>query len=223
NTNMMTQAKHLLCLFGLLSSIPVQAWSSVGSPEFDRRGFLEHASKVAVAIGTTSIVTNEVFIESAQAATTIYQPIPGSLSGQVHVITGASTGLGLESAKRLAVAGATVVMTTRTEAKGGRAQAAVQEYLQERSIVNKDVYALSLDLNDFSSVKSFPDQYKQILGSRKIDVLINNAGAINGSLERTKDGLERTFQSNHLGPFLLTSLLFPYLNRDGARIINVSS
>merc|ERR1711966_539576 len=52
---------------------------------------------------------------------------------------------------------------------------------------------------------------------------MNNAGAVNKDLELTKDGVERTFQSNHLGPFLLTSLLFPYLNRDGARVINVSS
>ena len=52
---------------------------------------------------------------------------------------------------------------------------------------------------------------------------MNNAGAITKSREFTKDGFERTFQSNHLGPFLLTSLLFPYLNRNGSRIINVSS
>ena len=211
-----------LFYFGLLSSSAI-AWSSVGpsSSASDRRGFLvKTANKAAVVIGTVGV--SQGFVESAQAAT-IYQPLPGSLAGQVHVITGSSAGLGLESAKRSAVAGATIVMTTRSEAKGEKAKKQVQEYLQERSITNPDIYALTLDLNDLSSVKSFPDRYKQILGTKRIDVLMNNAGAINDKSEITKDGFERTFQSNYLGPFLLTSALFPYLNRNGSRVINVSS
>lgn len=202
------------------------AWSVVGGgPASDRRGFLvQTASKAAVAVGTASIGLNEVIgVESAQAATRIYQPPPGSLAGQVHVITGASTGLGLESAKRLAAADATIVMTARTDAKGDKAKGQVLEYLKDRSINNKEIYVLTLDLGDFASVRSFPERYEKILGSRKIDVLMNNAGAINKDLELSKDGIERTFQSNHLGPFLLTSSLFPYLNHDGARVINVSS
>jgi len=185
-----------------------------------RRRFLESSTKAAVAI----IGVNKVIgAESANAATKIYEPSPGSLSGQVHVITGASTGLGLESAKRLAAADATIVMTTRTAAKGEVAKNAVLSSLRERSIDNKEIYVLPLDLNDFSSVKSFPDRYEKMMGSRKIDVLMNNAGAVNKDLLMTNDGVERTFQSNHLGPFLLTSLLFPYLNRNGSRVINVAS
>ena len=132
-------------------------------------------------------------------------------------------GWDLSPPKRLALAGGTVVLTTRTAAKGERSKNQVLEYLQERSITNPEIYVVTLDLDDLASVKSFPDRYSRVLGSRKIDVLMNNAGAITKSREFTKDGFERTFQSNHLGPFLLTSLLFPYLNRNGSRIINVSS
>ncbi len=222
---MFIRATSLLCI-GLLLPLTVQAWSvGGGGPTPDRRGFLiQTASKAAVAVGTASIGLNEVIgVESAQAATSIYQPSPGSLAGQVHVITGASTGLGLESAKRLASADATIVMTARTDAKGDKAKGQVLDCLQERSINNKEIYVLTLDLSDFESVKSFPERYEKMLGSRKIDVLMNNAGAINKDFELSKNGIEKTFQSNHLGPFLLTSLLFPYLNHDGARVINVSS
>jgi NAD(P)-dependent dehydrogenase (short-subunit alcohol dehydrogenase family) len=224
---------------GMLSSGAV-AWSSVGSS--DRRGFLQNASRATGFIGIAGICGGEVFVDSAQAAmastpaagasnkatkenSSVYQPLPGSLLGQVHVITGSSTGLGLEASKRLAAAGATVVLTTRTTAKAECAKNQVQEYLQERSITNPEIYVVTLDLDDLASVKSFPDRYSQLLGSRKIDVLMNNAGTITKSREFTKDGFEKTFQSNHLGPFLLTSLLFPYLNRtgNGSRIINVSS
>ena len=219
---------------GMLSSGAV-AWSSVGSS--DRRGFLQNASKATGVIGIAGICGGEVFVDSAQAASTpgasdttkknnnVYQPLPGSLLGQVHVITGSSTGLGLEASKRLAAAGAAVVLTTRTAAKAERAKSEVLEYLQERSITNPEIYVVTLDLDDLASVKSFPDRYSHVLGSRKIDVLMNNAGTITKSREFTKDGFEKTFQSNHLGPFLLTALLFPYLNRNGngSRIINVSS
>ncbi len=221
---MFIRTATLLCI-GLLLPLSTQAWSVGGGPSSDRRGFLiQTASKAAVAVGTASVGLNEAIgVESAQAATTIYQPSPGSLAGQVHVITGASTGLGLESAKRLAAADATIVMTARTDAKGNKAKGEVLDYLKERLINNKEIYVLTLDLSDFASVKSFPERYEKMLGSRKIDVLINNAGAINKDFELTNDGIEKTFQSNHLGPFYLTSALFPHLNRDGARVINVSS
>lgn len=204
-----------------LSLIPGEA--SVGRPSqsaSDRRGFLARsANKVAaVAFGASGVPA-----EGARAAAPVYEPPPGSQADRVHVVTGASTGLGLESAKRLAAAGATVVMTARSDAKGSRAKDAVREYLRDRSVANDRVFVLPLDLSDLSSVRSFPERYGGALGSRKIDVLMNNAGAKNNQRELTEDGLERTFQSNHVGPFLLTALLFPHLNRDGSRIINVSS
>jgi len=225
---MLRLGKYVLCL-GMLSS-SVVAWS-VGSSS-NRRGFLQDAQKAVAAIGIASVGSGSILVENAQAASpsastskkgSIYQLLPNSLSGQVHVVTGASSGLGLEAAKRLAAAGATVVMTTRTAAKSGAAKDEVLDYLQERSVANKEVYALTLNMDNLADVRSFPDQYSNILGSRKIDVLMNNIGTISINREVTKDGIEKTFQSNHLGPFLLTAELFPQLNRNGSRIVNVAS
>jgi NAD(P)-dependent dehydrogenase (short-subunit alcohol dehydrogenase family) len=233
---MKSSAKSILCL-GMLSSSAI-AWSAGPSPS-NRRGFLQNAKKAAVIIGTASVIGGGVLVENAQAASTlpsgtskstsnknkIYQPLPNSLTGQVHVITGASSGLGLESAKRLAAAGATVVMTTRTAAKADVAKSQVQEYLEERSITNNqdNIYVLTLDMDDLANVRSFPDRYSKLLGSRKIDVLMNNIGTISQSRKVTNDSFEKTFQSNHLAPFLLTANLFPQMNRNGARIVNVAS
>jgi NAD(P)-dependent dehydrogenase (short-subunit alcohol dehydrogenase family) len=166
----------------------------------------------------------------------IYEPSPNSLTGQVHIITGATTGLGLESAKRLAAAGATVILTARTTAKGELARSKVRDYLQEKhmDVNSAQVYFLTLDLEHFESVRSFPSRYERLMTTtnndnntttttRKITVLMNNAGKVYNQRVLTDDGFESIFQSNHLGPFLLTALLFPYLDRRGSRIINVSS
>jgi len=135
--------------------------------------------------------------------------------------------LGLESAKRLAAAGATTVLTARTEEKGVNAVNKVKTHLSERSITNIDnLFSITLNLDDLESVKTFSQRYVEKLGrNTKISVLMNNAGVAGiPQRELTKDGYERTFQSNHLGPFLLTAKLFPYLDRaNGARVINVSS
>ena len=143
----------------------------------------------------------------------------------VHVITGASSGLGLESAKRLAAAGATIVMTTRTTEKGVIAKKQVESYLSDRSIeYNKDtIHAIPINFDNLEEVRSFPERYRKEMGDQKIDVLMNNVGRINQKREMTNDGLEKTFQSNHLGSFMLTSGLFSLLNRNGARVVNVAS
>lgn len=142
---------------------------------------------------------------------------------QTVVITGGNTGLGLESGKRLAAAGAEVVLTTRTASKGEQAVKDVQQYLSERGITNKKVSALTLDLCDFDSIKAFPPALERVLNKKPIDVLMNNAGVMAlQSREITKDGLERTFQTNHVGHFVLTAKLLPQL-ANNARIINVSS
>lgn len=142
--------------------------------------------------------------------------------------------MGLESAKRLALAGATVVLTARTAAKGDRAKEQVLQYLKEKggeannnNNNSNRIQYVTLDLDQFDSIRSFPKRYQHLkLG--KIDVLMNNAGLEIDTRQVTNDGFERTFQSNHLGPFLLTAVLFPYLRHDtnngsGARVINVAS
>lgn len=223
---MMTKTLFLVAV-ALAASLLMGTTGALSPAPPTRRGFLEKA--VGASIAAASVTAAGVKPTNAAAATVsskVYQPDLNSLSDKVIVITGGSSGLGLESAKRLASAGATTVLTTRSDAKGVKAVSEVQSYLQERSIDNSNVYFLTLDLDDLDSVRSFPQQLQAKLGKEtKIDVLLNNAGvAAIPTREVTKDGFERTFQSNHLGPFLLTSLLFPLLNQQkGARIINVSS
>jgi len=133
----------------------------------------------------------------------------------------------LESAKRLAAGGATILLTGRTNAKGERAVQDVKDSLAARGLAEGSdrIFHLVLDLDDLQNVRSFPKRFQELFGNNTaIDVLVNNAG-VGGIPSRkvTMDGFETTFQSNHLGPFLLTFLLFPYLNRTGARVINVAS
>lgn len=134
----------------------------------------------------------------------IYEPETGSLTGQVILITGASSGLGLESAKRLAAGGATVVLTSRTSMKGDEAVASVKKYLEEKNIEDKpEIYNLVLDLDDLENVKQFAESYKA-LNIGDITVLLNNAGCMAiPDRQLTKDGYERQFQSNHLGMYTL--------------------
>mmetsp|Transcript_38067 Transcript_38067/g.113687 ORF Transcript_38067/g.113687 Transcript_38067/m.113687 type:complete len:407 (-) Transcript_38067:144-1364(-) len=160
---------------------------------------------------------------SATADLKVYKPQQHSLDGKAIVITGGNTGLGLESAKRLAAAGATVVLTSRSVEKGEVAVNSVVDYLASQGVTNTDIMSLPLDLCDFDSVRSFPALLAKKLDGKSIDVLMNNAGVMAVPDRRlTKDGYEKTFQTNHLGHFLLTSELSPQLAK-GARVVNVSS
>jgi NAD(P)-dependent dehydrogenase (short-subunit alcohol dehydrogenase family) len=165
----------------------------------------------------------------------LYMPDKDLVRDKLIVITGGTAGLGLESAKRLTAAGATVVLTSRTALKGSKAVEEVQSYLKEQNgggetnaaDLHEQIYSVTLDLDDLEGVKTFPERLQSVLGpsleEKKIDVLMNNAGIMAvPNRETTKDGLEKTFQSNHLGHFVLTSMLFDRL-ATSARIINVSS
>jgi NAD(P)-dependent dehydrogenase (short-subunit alcohol dehydrogenase family) len=187
-------------------------------------GAVVGATGVAV-VGTATAAGAAVAVnDRINNRPTPYEPAPESLTGQVILVTGGSSGLGLESAKRLAAAGATVVLTSRTLAKGEKAVESVKEYISMKGTSEASkVYNLVLDLDDLDSVKAFPESYKQ-LGLGNIDVLLNNAGVMAiPDRQITKDGYERTFQSNHLGHFVLTAGLFPMLSRNKATVINVSS
>jgi NAD(P)-dependent dehydrogenase (short-subunit alcohol dehydrogenase family) len=193
-----------------------------------RKAFFKSAMLKSFVGGAVAAVTTAGLPAVAAAAdsgtASGVQPPPHSLDGRLIIITGGTSGIGLESAKMLAAGGADVVITARSESKGAKAISAVQDYLNQQNIENPKVTSVLLDLDDLESVKSFPDRFKDIVGrDRKIDVLMNNAGVMAiPDRQLTKDGYERTFQSNHLGHFALTAKLFPFLNQD-ARVINVSS
>jgi NAD(P)-dependent dehydrogenase (short-subunit alcohol dehydrogenase family) len=196
-------------------SFPLFSSSINGSGEVSRRGWVKQVVGGAVLAGA---VANKIAIRGP----TPFQPAPGSLNNKVIVITGGNTGLGYESAKRLAKGGATIVITSRSLTKG---QKAVDAIKQETGNTNNNVFVVSLDLCDLENVKSFPQRLKATLGeAKKIDVLMNNAGVMAvPDRELTKDGYEKQFQTNHLGHFALTASLMPMMNKENARVINVSS
>lgn len=201
--------------------IPLPMSSSSDAQGDDRRGVLTKALGGALFTG---IVANGISVQGPSP----YQPSVGSLNGKLVVITGGNTGLGLESGKRLAAAGATVVLTSRNPAKGERAVNSVKDYVFDATGTKIDnVYTLPLDLCDLESVKAFPgilknsDAFKK---EQKIDIILNNAGVMAvPDLQITKDGFEKTFQSNYLGHFALTAGLIPLLNPIESRIVSVSS
>jgi NAD(P)-dependent dehydrogenase (short-subunit alcohol dehydrogenase family) len=142
---------------------------------------------------------------------------PPDLRERVVVITGGNSGIGKEAAVALAGMGATVVITARNPQRG---EAALDEVRQRAGSDRVDVMAL--DLADFASIRAFAIA----LGGRfeRLDVLVNNAGGILTHRETTAQGFEMTFGVNHLGHFLLTSLLLDQLKESApSRVINVAS
>ena len=139
------------------------------------------------------------------------------MDGRTVLITGGNTGLGKETAVALAREGALVVFTTRDAQKGAIALTEIRN----RS-GNDAVVVMELDLARLASVREFASAFGERHGH--FDVLVNNAGLILGSRRETVDGYETTFQVNHLGPFLLTTLLRDQLVAgDRARVVNVAS
>ena len=133
------------------------------------------------------------------------------------VVTGANSGTGKEIARRLAGAGADVIMAVRD---AGRGDAARQDLLAAQPDARLTVRLL--DLADLSSVKSFAEML--LAEGRPIDVLVNNAGVMMPPKRfETVDGFELQMGTNFLGPFALTLRLLPLLARTGARVSTMSS
>ncbi len=138
------------------------------------------------------------------------------LDGRTFLITGANTGIGRETARGLANRGARVLLACRSEENGRRA---VEEIAAQTG--NRDLELLSLDLGDLASVRACAEGF--LARGEPLHVLINSAG-LAGRRGMTSSGFELAFGTNHVGPFLLTSLLLDRL-RDSApaRIVNVAS
>jgi NAD(P)-dependent dehydrogenase (short-subunit alcohol dehydrogenase family) len=218
---MMKQIVVLVASVAMLT----QVVEGFGSPQNNRRKFFQDVVKQGAMIAGGAVVATTATPQSAQAAGgPYYTPTEHSLDGKLMVVTGGTAGLGLETVKRLATGGASVVLTSRTASKGTDAVNAVKDYLKQKGIANDKVYSAVLDLDDLESVKSFPGRLSAAVGTnQKTNVLVNNAGVMAiPDRELTKDGYERTFQSNHLGHFVLTAKMMDQLAPD-ARIINVSS
>ena len=126
-------------------------------------------------------------------------------TGRTVVVTGGTSGLGLETARALAAAGARVVLAVRDEERGEQAAAGLPGQVEVRR----------LDLADLSSVRSFAAAW-----DGDLDVLVDNAGLMIPPLGRTADGFELQFGTNHLGHFALTNLLLPHVTD---RVVTLSS
>ena len=139
------------------------------------------------------------------------------LDGKTVIITGANTGIGLETAVDLAKRNARVILACRSVERGEKAVVEVKE----RS-GNDNVVFVQLDLASLDSVRKFAA--KILEEEPRIDILINNAGVINTAHTKSADGFELTFAINHLGHFLLTNLLLDRIKEaPSARIVNVTS
>ena len=140
-----------------------------------------------------------------------------AVRGKVVVITGASSGIGLETAKRLAAQGGEIVMVVRDRTRGEQGKAQVAEVASGMPPV-----LLLADLSVQAQIRRVADAIKGRYD--RIDILINKAGNAFNTRRESADGLELTWATNHLAPFLLTDLLLPLLTAAPAgRIVNLTT
>ncbi len=136
---------------------------------------------------------------------------------RIAVVTGANSGIGLETARGLARQGFHVVMLCRSAERAEAAKADI-----EASVPGADLEIVLGDLGELASVRTAAAEILQRLD--RLDVLVNNAGITLRERAQTSEGNEAMWATNHLGPFLLTDLLLPLLKASApARIVNVAS
>lgn len=133
------------------------------------------------------------------------------LTGKIAIVTGGNTGIGLETTKTLAAAGATVIVPARDIAKA------------QRNLVGiANVELEPMDLMNPKSIDAFAEKF--LASNRPLHLLINNAGIMWVPLRKDSRGIESQLATNYLAQFQLTARLWPALkNANGARVINVSS
>lgn len=138
------------------------------------------------------------------------------IDGKVAIVTGGTSGVGLETARSLAERGGRVYLASRSEKKGIEAVELIRG-----STGNKNVHFIQLDLGSLQSVRIFAETFQAT--EKRLDLLVNNAG-IASSYNKTEDGFEMNMGVNHLGHFLLTNLLLDLLKASApSRVVVVSS
>lgn len=140
-----------------------------------------------------------------------------SLAGKLAVVTGATGGLGYETALELARAGAQVVLTGRSGQKGAEAIGRIKAEVPRAKVSYEN-----LDLSALGNVKAFSEAFTA--AHQKLDILVNNAGVMAPpSRETTRDGFELQFETNYLSHFALTARLLPLLSAAGGRVVPLAS
>ena len=140
-----------------------------------------------------------------------------TMVGKVALVTGATSGMGEATAMALARYGATVVVHGRDAKKAEKVASSIKEETN-----NPGVYYIIADLGRLEDVRALAAHFRNEF--HRLDVLVNNAGAVFGKRTESADGLEMTFQVNYLSHFLLTNLLLDMLKENApSRVVNVSS
>lgn len=158
-------------------------------------------------------ITPQVPIQSGFGPqTTAKEVLKGiDLTGKIAIVTGGYSGIGLETTRALAEAGATIIIPARTPEKARSSVADIPHVELEE-----------MDLADPASIDAFSQRFLD--SNRKLDILINNAGIMAAPLTRDARGFESQFAINHLGHFQLTARLWPALKKAGkARVVSLSS
>ncbi len=141
-----------------------------------------------------------------------------SQNGKTIIITGASSGIGLEAAKVLSEKNGKIILPVRNLEKGNEAIRTIKQRFPDA-----DVELMKLDISDLDSVREFANEFKK--NHKRIDLLLNNAGIMwPPQRNLSKQGHDLQFATNHLGHFLLTGLLLPLLkSTPNSRIVTQSS
>ncbi|GJN28670.1 hypothetical protein PR202_gb16825 [Eleusine coracana subsp. coracana] len=143
-------------------------------------------------------------------------------SNLTAIVTGATNGIGKETARVLALRGAKVIIPARTLESGLKVKESLADQVPESKL-----HVMEMDLSSLSSVRSFAESFNS--SHTHLNILINNAGIMACPFQLSKDGIELQFATNHLGHFLLTNLLLDKMKETAretgvqGRIINVSS
>ena len=150
--------------------------------------------------------------------TTTAEVIDGiDLNGKLALVTGASGGLGAETARALASKGARVILAVRDVAKGEKVAQGIRE-----STGNDHLEIEELELGSLASIRAFADRF--LARHEALQILVNNAGVMACPAGKTMDSFELQFGTNHLGHFLMTGLIAPALLKGApGRIVSVSS
>lgn len=139
------------------------------------------------------------------------------LAGKVAIVTGATSGIGLEAAAGLAAAGAETVLGCRNQARADKAIAEIRSRAPQAKVHN-----ILLDTSELSSVRAFAKTFAD--SHQRLDILVNNAGTMTVPFSKTADGFEIVFGTNYLGPFALTGLLLDTIrSTPGARVVAIGS
>lgn len=152
-----------------------------------------------------------------------------SLQGKVAIVTGGSSGIGLETALELACKGAHVVVACPPHLRSRDGEERIRTAVQAASVTSStseargSVEYMKLDLSDLACVKAFARKF--IKTHNRLDILVNNAGIMGIAYDLTVDGMERQFATNYLGHFALTHYLLGILQRTNgvSRIVHISS